>query len=35
MPGTTAKVFFPEREMEMLEDIVASKTVSVRLVERA
>ena len=35
MPGTAAKIFFSERQMEMLEEIVASKTASVRLVERA
>ena len=35
MPGTAAKVFFSARQMEMLEEIVASKTASVRLVERA
>jgi len=35
MPGTAAKVSFPELQMEMLEEIVASKTASVRLVERA
>ena len=35
MPGKAAKVFISERQMEMLEEIVGSKTVSVRLVERA
>ena len=35
MPGTAAKVFFTEVQMEMLEGIVASRTASVRLVQRA
>ena len=35
MPGTAAKVFFTEVQMEMLEEIVASRTASVRLVQRA
>ncbi len=35
MPGKAAKVSFSERQMEMLEEIVASKRASVRLVERA
>ena len=35
MPGTAAKVFFTEVQMEMLEGIVASRTASVRLVRRA
>lgn len=35
MPGTAAKVRLTERQMEMLETIVASKTAAVRLVQRA
>ncbi len=35
MPGTAAKVFFTEVHMQMLEEIVASRTASVRLVQRA
>ena len=35
MPGTAAKVKMTERQMDILESIVASKTVAVRLVQRA
>lgn len=35
MPGTAAKVVITERHMEVLESIVASRTASVRLVQRA
>lgn len=35
MPGTAAKVRMTERQMEVLETIVASKTAAVRLVQRA
>lgn len=35
MPGTAAKVFFSEVQMQILEDIVTSRTASVRLVQRA
>ena len=35
MPGTAAKVRFTEVPMQMLEEIVASRTASVRLVQRA
>jgi len=35
MPGTAAKVRFTEVQMEMLEEIIASRTASVRLVQRA
>jgi hypothetical protein len=35
MPGTAAKVFFTEVQMQMLEEIVASRTAPVRLVQRA
>lgn len=35
MPGTAAKVRLTERQMEILETIVASKTAAVRLVQRA
>lgn len=35
MPGTAAKVFFTEVQMWMLEEIVASRTAPVRLVQRA
>ena len=35
MPGTAAKVFFSEVQMQMLEEIVASRTAAVRLVQRA
>lgn len=35
MPGTAAKVRLTERQMEVLETIVASKTTAVRLVQRA
>ena len=35
MPGTAAKVRLTERQMEVLETIVASKTAAVRLVQRA
>ena len=35
MPGTAAKVVFTEMQMHMLEEIVASRTASVRLVQRA
>ena len=34
MPGTAAKVFFTEVQMGMLEEIVSSRTASVRLVQR-
>ena len=35
MPGTAAKVLFTEVQMQMLEEIVASRTAPVRLVQRA
>jgi len=35
MPGTAAKVVISERQMELLEEIVASRVASVRLVQRA
>lgn len=35
MPGTAAKVTITERQMEVLEAIVASRTAAVRLVQRA
>ena len=35
MPGTAAKVLITERQMEILETIVASRTSAVRLVQRA
>lgn len=35
MPGTAAKVRLSERQMDILETIVASKTAAVRLVQRA
>lgn len=35
MPGTAAKVFFTEVQMQILEEIVASRTASVGLVQRA
>ena len=35
MPGKTAKVVRPERQDEVLPAIVASRTASVRLIERA
>ena len=35
MPGTAAKVLMTERHMEILESFVASRTESVRLVQRA
>ncbi len=35
MPGTAAKVRFTEVQMQILEEIVASRTASVRLVQRA
>ena len=35
MPGTAAKVMMTERQMEILESIVSSKTAAVRLVQRA
>ncbi len=35
MPGSAAKVFFTEVQMEMLEGIVSSRTAAVRLVQRA
>lgn len=35
MPGKAAKVVVSERQMEVLEEIVASRTAQVRLVQRA
>jgi hypothetical protein len=35
MPGKAAKVQVTERQMELLEEIVASRTAAVRLVQRA
>jgi len=35
MPGTAAKVVITERQMDVLEEIVASRTAAVRLVQRA
>lgn len=35
MPGTAAKVVVTERQFEILEEIVASRVASVRLVQRA
>lgn len=35
MPGTAAKVVITERQEEVLEEIVASRTAAVRLVQRA
>ena len=35
MPGTAAKVLLTERQMEILELLVASRTAAVRLVQRA
>lgn len=35
MPGTAAKVFISERQMELLEEITSSRVASVRLVQRA
>ena len=35
MPGKAAKVQITERQMELLEEIVASRTAGVRLVQRA
>ena len=35
MPGTAAKVRFTEVQMQILEEFVASRTASVRLVQRA
>jgi hypothetical protein len=35
MPGTAAKVRLTERQLDILETIVASKTAAVRLVQRA
>src|SRR6056297_1429850 len=35
MPGKAAKIQLSERQMELLEEIVASRTAQVRLVQRA
>lgn len=35
MPGKAAKIVVTERQMEVLEEIVASRTAQVRLVQRA
>lgn len=35
MPGSAAKIMVTERQMEVLEEIVASRTAAVRLVQRA
>ncbi len=35
MPGSAAKVLFSEVQMQMLDDIVSSRTAAVRLVQRA
>lgn len=35
MPGTAAKVLITERQMEVLDEIIASRTAAVRLVQRA
>ena len=35
MPGTAAKVTITERQMEILQEITASRTAAVRLVQRA
>ena len=35
MPGKAAKIQVTERQLELLEEIVASRTAAVRLVQRA